>query len=104
MACGRLIGRCTSLGWASWDGLRFLSALTAFNSASTWLSCHGQVIGDHTRAVTYLISDGVTPSNVGRGYIVRRLLRRVVMKVRTHSWARRMSVLCPFFPQLYSRT
>ena len=41
-----------------------------------------QVIGDHTRAVTYLISDGVTPSNVGRGYIVRRLLRRVVMKGR----------------------
>jgi alanyl-tRNA synthetase len=40
-----------------------------------------KVIGDHTRAVTYLISDGVTPSNVGRGYIVRRLLRRVVMKV-----------------------
>lgn len=37
-----------------------------------------KVIGDHTRAVTYLISDGVTPSNVGRGYIVRRLLRRVV--------------------------
>ncbi|KAG1668819.1 hypothetical protein FOA52_004913 [Chlamydomonas sp. UWO 241] len=41
-----------------------------------------KVIGDHTRAVVYLISDGVTPSNVGRGYIVRRLLRRVVMKGR----------------------
>lgn len=37
-----------------------------------------KVIGDHTRAVVYLISDGVTPSNIGRGYIVRRLLRRVV--------------------------
>jgi alanyl-tRNA synthetase len=32
--------------------------------------------------VTYLISDGVLPSNVGRGYIVRRLIRRVVMKGR----------------------
>jgi alanyl-tRNA synthetase len=40
-----------------------------------------KVIGDHTRAVVYLISDGVLPSNVGRGYVVRRLLRRVVMKV-----------------------
>ncbi|KAL2652651.1 hypothetical protein R1flu_020779 [Riccia fluitans] len=37
-----------------------------------------KVIGDHTRAVTYLISDGVNPSNVGRGYIVRRLIRRIV--------------------------
>jgi alanyl-tRNA synthetase len=41
-----------------------------------------KVIGDHTRAVTYLISDGVTPSNVGRGYIVRRLIRRVVRNGR----------------------
>ena len=41
-----------------------------------------KVIGDHTRAVVYLISDGVTPSNVGRGYIVRRLLRRVVRNGR----------------------
>eukprot|EP00798_Chlamydomonas_sp_ICE-L_P018802 gene18802-25348_t len=41
-----------------------------------------KVIADHIRAVAYLISDGVTPSNVGRGYIVRRLLRRVVMKGR----------------------
>lgn len=40
-----------------------------------------RVIGDHTRAVVYLLSDGVLPSNVGRGYIVRRLLRRVIVKV-----------------------
>ena len=37
-----------------------------------------KVIGDHSRAVTQLISDGVTASNLGRGYILRRLLRRVV--------------------------
>eukprot|EP00879_Flechtneria_rotunda_P010587 GHRR01011067.1.p1 GENE.GHRR01011067.1~~GHRR01011067.1.p1 ORF type:complete len:947 (+),score=379.68 GHRR01011067.1:1433-4273(+) len=41
-----------------------------------------KVIGDHVRAVVYLISDGVLPSNVGRGYVVRRLLRRVIMKGR----------------------
>jgi alanyl-tRNA synthetase len=41
-----------------------------------------KVIADHTRAVTYLISDGVVPSNLGRGYVVRRLLRRVVLKGR----------------------
>jgi alanyl-tRNA synthetase len=41
-----------------------------------------KVIGDHARAVVYLVGDGVLPSNVGRGYVVRRLLRRVIMKVR----------------------
>ncbi len=37
-----------------------------------------KVIADHSRAVTHLICDGVTASNLGRGYILRRLLRRVV--------------------------
>ena len=37
-----------------------------------------KVIGDHSRAITQLICDGVTASNLGRGYVLRRLLRRVV--------------------------
>jgi alanyl-tRNA synthetase len=37
-----------------------------------------KVIGDHSRAITQLIGDGVSASNLGRGYILRRLLRRVV--------------------------
>ncbi|KAH1099165.1 hypothetical protein J1N35_016086 [Gossypium stocksii] len=42
-----------------------------------------KVVGDHLRAIVYLISDGVLPSNIGRGYVVRRLIRRVVRAGRS---------------------
>ncbi len=37
-----------------------------------------KVIGDHVRAVVHLVADGVTASNTDRGYVLRRLIRRVV--------------------------
>jgi len=55
-----------------------------------------RVVADHVRSALMLIGDGVTPANDGRGYVLRRLLRRVVRSMRL------LGVEAPMFTQLFT--
>ncbi len=56
-----------------------------------------RIIAEHSRGITFLIADGVLPSNEGRGYVLRRILRR------TSLFGRRLGLNKPFITEIANR-
>ncbi|MDG4838411.1 alanine--tRNA ligase [Micromonospora sp. WMMD967] len=68
-----------------------------------------RVIADHVRTALMLIGDGVTPSNEGRGYVLRRIMRRAIRSIRLLGWQDRAlpellpvarDCMAPSYPEL----
>jgi len=87
----------------------FCADLAAINPENDQFSVDFKVIADHSRAITFLISDGVVPANEGRGYVLRRLIRRalkhtIALKISPGSFARIcqrvIELMTPFYPEL----
>ncbi len=93
---------------SNWETDLFVPIIKTIESiAGVTTSFHGaqderviiamRVIADHVRAATFLIADGLFPSNEGRGYVLRRILRRAIR------YARQLEIHQPFFAAV-SRT
>lgn len=69
----------------------------SYHKSNEKIKTNLKVMADHMRAVVHMIGDGITASNVGRGYILRRLLRRVIR------YGRLLGVNTPFTTTIADR-
>jgi alanyl-tRNA synthetase len=76
--------------------VRLIDAAARFTGCADRENKSLRVIADHIRSAAFLITDGVTPGNEGRGYVLRRIMRRAIR----HGY--QLGCTAPFFHRLVS--